>query len=150
MTFALGPFAVVEGLGVRGAQGGERGQEQGVLEAVVAAAAAGLGSQGLAGLAGDGGEAGVGGELAAGGERGAVADLGEDPGAGARPDAGQGREQFTERVREERLLDLLGEGVAAGADAVEFGGELGDDPAGGGLGRHGDGLGGQRGLHRAR
>jgi hypothetical protein len=34
--------------------------------------------------------------------------------------------------------------------AVQLGGEFGDDPAGGGLGRHGDGLSGHRGLHGAR
>ncbi len=90
---------------------------------------------GLAGLAGDRGEAGVGSELAAGDEGGSVADFGEDPGAGARPDAREGGEQFTERVRQERLLDLLLQGVAAGADAVQLGGEFGDDPAGGGLGQ---------------
>jgi hypothetical protein len=39
-------------------------------------------------------------------------------------------------VCEERLLDLAGEGIAAGEDPVEFFGELGDHPADGALGRH--------------
>ena len=68
MAFALSPFAFVERLGGRVAQGGERGQEHGVLEPVVAAAAAGLAGEAGAGLAGDRGQAGVGGELAAVGE----------------------------------------------------------------------------------
>jgi len=38
-----------------------------------------------------------------------------------------------ERAGQERLLDLGAQGVAAGAHAVQFGGQLGDDPAGGGL-----------------
>jgi hypothetical protein len=96
-------------------------------------AAAGLAVQGGAGLAGDRGQAGIGGEFAAGGEGRAVADLGEDAGAGPRPDPWHGQ-QLTERVGQERLLDLGGEGVAAAADPVQFGGELGDHAAGGSLG----------------
>ena len=96
-------------------------------------------------LAGDGGEAGVAGELGAVGEAGAVTDLGEDPGPGAGPDPGQGDQQPAERVGEEDLLDLAGEGVAAGVDAVEFAGELGDDPPERRLGGQGHGLGVERG-----
>jgi len=44
------------------------------------------------------------------------------------------------------LLDLLGEPVAPVGEPVELLGELGDDLAGGLLGRDGDGLGGERGL----
>ena len=129
---------------------GERGEEHGVLEPVVAAAAAGLGGEGGAGLAGDRGQAGVGGQLAAVGEGRAVADLGEDAGAGPRPDPWHGGQQLTERVGQERLLDLGGQGIAAGADPVQLAGQLGDDPAGRGLGRDGDVLGGQGGGDHGR
>lgn len=122
VLLAFGPFAVVEGLGLGRAQRRERGEERGVLEPVVAASALGLAVEGLAGLAGDRGEAGVGGELGSIGEAAAVADLGEDPGAGAWPDAGQAEEQFTERVSEEDLLDLGGEGVAGPVHAVQLAG----------------------------
>jgi hypothetical protein len=44
------------------------------------------------------------------------------------------------------LLDLLGELVALVGEPVELLGELADDPAGGLLGRDGDGLGRERGL----
>ena len=149
MAFALGSFAVVERLGRGVAQGGEGGEEHGVLEPVVPSRARVSPVQGGAGLAGDGGQAGVGGELAAVGEGGAVADLGEDAGAGPRADPWHGGQQLTERVGQECLLDLGGQGVAAAADAVELGGQLGDHPAGGGLGRDGDVLGGQgRGRRR--
>jgi hypothetical protein len=94
----------------------------------------GLGVQAGAGLPGHRRQAGVGGELRAAGEAGAVADLGEDHRAGARAYSWRGREDLTERVGEERLLDLLLQGVAAGVDAVQFTGELGDHPAGRGLG----------------
>ena len=56
VAFAFGSLAVVERLGRGVAQGGERGQEHGVLEPVVAAAAAGLAVEGGAGLAGDRGQ----------------------------------------------------------------------------------------------
>ncbi len=113
VAFAFGAFAVVEGLGRRVAQGGERGEEHGVLEPVVASSALRLALERRPRLASHGSEAGVAGEFAAVGERGAVADLGEDPGAGARPDAGKAQEQLTERVRAEDLLDLDGEVVAS-------------------------------------
>jgi hypothetical protein len=118
VPLALGSLAVVEGLRRRISQRGERGEEHGVLQPVVAPAALGFAVDGLAGLAGDWGQAGVGGQPGAVSEPGAVADLGQDPGPGPRPDPGQGREQFTERVAEEDLLDLGGQGVAAGIDAV--------------------------------
>jgi hypothetical protein len=68
---------------------------------------------------------GLGGELAAIGEGGAIAGLGEDAGAGPRPDPWQAGHQLTEKMGEECLLNLGGEGVAPGADPVRFGGELG-------------------------
>jgi hypothetical protein len=48
-------------------------------------------------------------------------------------------------VSEERLLDLGGQGVAAAADPVQLPGKVGDDPAGGSLGRDGDVLRGDGG-----
>ena len=48
-----------------------------------------------------------------------------------------------ERVGQECLLDLGGQGVAAAVDAVQFGGQLRDHPAGGGFGWDGEVLGGQ-------
>jgi hypothetical protein len=75
------------GLGRGISQGCEGCEEHGVLEPVIASAAAGLGIQAGAGLPGHGGKAGVGGEFRAGREASAVADLGEDPRAGARADA---------------------------------------------------------------
>ena len=89
--------------------------------------------EGGAGLAGEGGQAGVGGEFAAVGEGRAVADLGEDAGAGRWPDPWLDASSSPERVGQGRLLDLGGLGVAAGAHAVQFGGQLGDDTADGGL-----------------
>jgi hypothetical protein len=50
------------------------------------------------------------------------------------------------RLAGEALLDLLGEPVALFGEPVELLGELADDPAGGLLGRDGDGLGRERGL----
>src|SRR5579875_1593211 len=120
VPFAVGSLAVVGRLGGRVAQGRGGGEEHGVREPVVAAAAARFAVEGLAGLAADRGQAGVGGKLAAVGEGGAVADLGEDPGAGPRPDPCYRGEGTTERVRQERVLDLGGEGVAAGGDAAEL------------------------------
>jgi hypothetical protein len=143
VPLALGAFAVIEGLGRGISQGGERGQEHGVLEPVVASPASGLGVEAGAGLPGDRGEAGVGGELSAAGEAGAVADLCEDPRAGARAYSWQGCEDLTERVREERLLDLLLQRVPPRVDPVQLGRELGDDPPGRRLGRDGDVLRGQ-------
>ena len=120
VAFAFGAFAVVEGLGRGVAQAGEGGQEHGVFEPVVAAAAAGLAGEAGAGLRRvTRARAGVGGEFAAVGEGGAVANFGEDAGAGPWPDPWHGRQQLTERVREERLLDLSGQGVAARAGPVE-------------------------------
>ena len=81
-------------------------------------------------------------------KRAAVADLGQDPRPGPRTYPGQGREQLTERVGQEGLLDLGGEGVAAGEDPVELDRQLGDHPADGGLGRHGHGLGVEGGHDR--
>src|SRR5262249_58161783 len=105
----------------------------------VASAAAGLTSEGGAGLAGDGGQVGVGSEFAAVGEGRAVADFGEDAGAGPWSDPWHGGQQLTERVRQECLLDFGREGVAAGADPVQFTGQLGDHAAGGGGGGRGGG-----------
>lgn len=51
------------------------------------------------------GQAGLFGEFAAIGEGRAVADLGEEAGAGPRPDPWHARQQLTERVRQECLLD---------------------------------------------
>jgi hypothetical protein len=50
------------------------------------------------------------------------------------------------RVAGEALLDLLGGPVALVGEPVGLLGELADDPAGGVLGRDGDGLGRERGL----
>jgi hypothetical protein len=47
-------------------------------------------------------------------------------------------------VAGEGLLDLLAESVAPGGEPVELFGELADDPAGGLLGRDGNGPGAQR------
>ena len=130
MAFALGSLMVVERFGGGVAPGGERGQEHGVFEPVVAATASGLTSQGGAGLAGGRGQVGVGGDFAVS-EGGAVADLGEDTGAGPRPDPWHARQQLTERVGREHLLDLARQRVAARADPVQLGGEFGNNAAGG-------------------
>src|SRR5690606_40228378 len=68
----------------------------------------------------------ISGELGPVREAGAVSDLSQDPGPGAGTDPGQAHQQLSERVGQEDLLDLGGEGVAAFVDAVELTGELGD------------------------
>jgi hypothetical protein len=49
------------------------------------------------------------------------------------PIPGMDASSSPEGVGQERLLALGGRGVAAGAHPVQFGGQFGDDPAGGGL-----------------
>jgi hypothetical protein len=105
------------------------GEEHGVLESVVAAAAHGLASDRGAGPAGDWCKPGVAGELGCIRESAAVADLSEDSSSRPGLDSGQGLEQLAERVGQEHLLDFAGEGVAAVLEPVEFGGDFCDDAA---------------------
>ena len=141
VALALGPLAVVEGPRDRVAQRCEGGEEHGVLEAVVAAAAPRLAADAGAGLAGDGGEPGVAGQSRPVGEPRAVADLSEDRRAGPRPDAWKRAEDATEGVRFEQLRDLAGELVSPAPHAVQLDRQLGDHPSRHGFGGHGDGLG---------
>jgi hypothetical protein len=78
VLFSFGSLPVVERLGLRRPRRGERREEHGALEPMVASAALLFAVDALAGLAGDRGEAGVGGERVAVREPGAVADLGQD------------------------------------------------------------------------
>ena len=71
-------------------------------------------------------------------------DLGEDPCADPGPDSRDRHQDRRFRVAAEGLLDLLGEPVATSASRSSLG-QLANDPAGGLLGRDGDGLRGERG-----
>ena len=134
VPLTLGSLSVIEGLGLRSSKRRECGEEHGVLESVIASPALRLAVDRLAGLACHRGQTGVRGQLVAVHEACSVADLGQDPRPGPRTYPGHGREQLTERVGQERLLDLGGEGVAAGEDPVELTCELSDHSSEGGLG----------------
>src|SRR5690349_12174245 len=98
VALALGAFAVVVVARVGTRERRERGQEEGVLEAVVAASAAVFAADAGPGLSGDRSEAGVGGELGAAGERRAISDLSEDPCSGPGADPRQADQDRSERV----------------------------------------------------
>ncbi len=91
VPLALGALAVVVGAGGRVLQAREGGQEQGVLESMVAMTARHVAPDRGAGLAWRRAQAGVGGEVGRGREAPDVADLDSD----ARPEAGADAGQAT-------------------------------------------------------
>jgi hypothetical protein len=121
-------------------QGGERGQEEGAFELLVAAFGRMLAADGAAGAAGDRGEAGVGGQVTGGGEGGGVADFEEDAGAGPDSDAGHRGQDLGKRVRIEHPLDLRGDLVAVAQDIAQRVSQAGQDRLRGGGSRYHDGL----------
>ena len=85
---ALVAFAVVVGPGFGVLQGGERGQEQRVLQPFVPGPVGVFAFDGGPGAAGDRGQAGVGGQVRCGGEGAGVTDLDQDAAAVLTPTPG--------------------------------------------------------------
>ena len=120
VAFAFGPFAVVISARRRMLEAGERGEEEGVLEAVVAVPAGDVPADGGAGVARGGPEAGVGGEV---GGRREVADV-PDLNRGAGPEAAilTSLPGIGPRLGEGEIsaFDLRAELLQSGEDAVEW------------------------------
>jgi hypothetical protein len=130
VPLALGSLAVIVGAGGRVPEAGERGQEEGVLEAMVAVSAGHVAADRGAGLTRGRPEAGVGGEVGGGLEAADVADLDGD----ACPEAGADARQATQDGRlgegEKSALDRRAELLASGDDAIELAGQLADEGGG--------------------
>ena len=111
VLLALGSLAVVVGpAGGAGAQRGERGHEQAVLQPLVPAAVDVLPADRGARSLRDGDEAGVGGQVRGGRERGDVtADLSQESCCDLDADSWHGRQDPGKRVDIENLLHVLGD-----------------------------------------
>ena len=73
-----------------------------------------------------------------------VADLSEGSGAGSGPEPAHAVEDFSQRMLQERLPDVICEPLAAGDDPVEVGSQVTNSLTPGRFGHHRDGLGGER------